>query len=458
MKKGLAEKETVNSSLKEDLRRKELENEKIKEYLGEKEKEINLLKIKLKEEKEQNISMKNLIAGKEEEKKILKTDLAELEEQNLKIKCALEETEQDIRLRRERIQEKEAENRSLKKQLNEKEKEIKVMNIGNIVGLSEVEILRNELSMLQKKRKSFHLDEISHSPKLISHFTGLPNVEIFNLLLSIFETREIKYYYKWKVLCLTKSQQLLITLMKMRRNLSHTDLALRFGVSNSTVSNVIITWIHALHEILVQDLLTKIPSRYKNRSSMPKAFRNYASCRVILDCTEVFAANPKLMSHSNVMYSSYKHRITLKGLIGIAPNGTVTFLSELYGGSTSDKTIVESSGIVDQLVVGDYTMADKGFVIGDILPDGVSLNIPPFLSGAQLTVPQVNSTLSIAQARIHVERAIERLKRYKILDFIPGHYVFFSSKIFQVCGALTNFMNPLIKEVSKNMMDSVERD
>ena len=92
-------------------------------------------------------------------------------------------------------------------------------------------------------------------------------------------------------------------------------------------------------------------------------------------------------------------------------------------------------------------MADKGFLIGD-LPRGVNLNIPPLKSTEQFTGAQVTSTFAIAQARIHVERAIQRVKTFEILDFFPAVYVPVASQIFQVCSALTNFKPALLKEIA----------
>ena len=56
-------------------------------------------------------------------------------------------------------------------------------------------------------------------------------------------------------------------------------------------------------------------------------------------------------------------------------------------------------------------MADKGFQIQDILPLGVSLNIPPFLGGnSQMSAEEVVRTQQIASLRIHIERAINKNK------------------------------------------------
>jgi len=286
----------------------------------------------------------------------------------------------------------------------------------------------------------------------INHYTGMPNFETFDLLYSIFEDEDLLYYSGWRVECISKKDQLLLSLMKLRRNYSNIDLAQRFQVSTASVSNVFLTWRHALHEFLVAGLLAKMPRRFKNKASMPKAFSSYESCRVVLDCTEVFAAVPRKMSDQNAMYSDYKRRITLKGLVGIAPNGTVTFVSKLFPGSLSDKEIARVSGVLGQLEPGDFILADKGFLIGDLLPSGVSLNIPPFRTTPPFTPSQVEDTLCIAQSRIHVERAIRCGKTFRILDFIPRQYVAYASLIFQLCFVLTNFKTPLIAEVKECML------
>lgn len=36
-------------------------------------------------------------------------------------------------------------------------------------------------------------------------------------------------------------------------------------------------------------------------------------------------------------------------------------------------------GLLDKLQTGDLILADKGFLMNDILPDGVTVYIPPFL-------------------------------------------------------------------------------
>jgi len=78
-------------------------------------------------------------------------------------------------------------------------------------------------------------------------------------------------------------------------------------------------------------------------------------------------------------------------------------------------------------------MADKGFNIEDLIPDGVTINIRPFKDAPEFTVVQVDLCFGIATARIHVERAIASIKNFQILNFIFHNDVLsYASEIFQV--------------------------
>lgn len=154
------------------------------------------------------------------------------------------------------------------------------------------------------------------------------------------------------------------------------------------------------------------------------------------------------MIQQKSVYSPYKHHVTFKPLIGTAPNGVVTYASRFYPGSTSDKKIVEHCGITSQLHIGDCVLADKGFLVRDVLPYGVYLNVPPFLTTPQFTREQVRRT---AKARIHVERAINRVKNFRMLRYIPSEMFYIASEVFQVCVALTNFQYPLVREIGMRL-------
>ena len=130
----------------------------------------------------------------------------------------------------------------------------------------------------------------------------------------------------------------------------------------------------------------------------------------------------------------------MKGLIGITPSGAVSFISELYGGI---RQLFIESGLLEILEEGDSVMADKGFTVADILSvRGISL--PPMKLADQFDETELVETRRIASLRIHVERAMKRIKEYKILRLIPNNMVAIASHLFYVCAFLSNFQCPLV--------------
>ena len=138
---------------------------------------------------------------------------------------------------------------------------------------------------------------------------------------------------------------------------------------------------------------------------------------------------------------------SFKTLIGVAPIAVVTHVSKLFPGSKSDKAIVENSGVLNHFKPGDLILADKGFLISDVVPVGVSVNIPPFLYNGKFNESEIKLTKTIARCRIHVERVNAHLKDFKILNFIPPYRQCYSDKILQLCAGLVNLQPSSIKEI-----------
>ena len=93
-------------------------------------------------------------------------------------------------------------------------------------------------------------------------------------------------------------------------------------------------------------------------------------------------------------------------------------------------------------------MADRGFNILNLLHSkGITLNIPPKLtdSSGQLSEDDQVKTRRIASVRIHVERAIGRIKAFKILESIPNTMHNVANQMFFVCAVLTNFQPTLVE-------------
>lgn len=109
------------------------------------------------------------------------------------------------------------------------------------------------------------------------------------------------------------------------------------------------------------------------------------------------------------------------------------------------KKIIEHSGIVKNFKAGNLILNSKRFILHNMVPKNVSINIPLLLDIPKFTIHEIEKTKSIARARIHMEGAIQRLKCCKILTFILKSLCEHLNYVFQLCAALTNFQNSLIK-------------
>ena len=67
---------------------------------------------------------------------------------------------------------------------------------------------------------------------------------------------------------------------------------------------------------------------------------------------EVFLERPSTVLACAQTRSRYKHQNTYKFLIGIAPQGSITYVSRAWGGHVSD--VHEHCGIVINFQHGDY--------------------------------------------------------------------------------------------------------
>ena len=108
-------------------------------------------------------------------------------------------------------------------------------------------------------------------------------------------------------------------------------------------------------------------------------------------------------------------------MIGITPQGSISFVSKAWGGRTSDKFPTENCGILKNILPGDLVLTDCGFIIQESLMfHQAQLAIPSFTRGKdQLDPVDVERTRGIANVRLHVERVIGLLRRrYCILSVI----------------------------------------
>ena len=225
-----------------------------------------------------------------------------------------------------------------------------------------------------------------------------------------------KYNTKSDKLCYR--DQFLLVLMRLRLGLLTHDLADRFQISMCICSNIVSTWVHFLSKCLGNAPIVGLPKEVI-MSNIPQCFKgHYRNTQCIIDCTEVVIAHPKSLDLQAANWSEYKKHSNFKVLVAVSPAaGYIMYLSDCYGGRITDRFICQNSDICNFLEYGDVVMADCGFQIKeDLLCHYCHLALPPgALAKSQMTATECKQTKEVANVRIHVERAINRLKTFRLL-------------------------------------------
>lgn len=335
--------------------------------------------------------------------------------------------------------------------------------------LEKEELQRNPTSFpdnsnnIEGRHTPFCVKEVENSQikDCFKYYTGFSPEQFLNIFNFLVQNKEeIPFRYTQSVKS-TRSipvqDQLLLTLMKLRLNFDNKHLAHLFLISAQDASLIFNNWINYMY--FQFGSVPIWPSRQVIIENMPQKFKiDFPDTMVILDGTEMKIERPSSLTSQSQFYSDYKSSTTLKGLVGVDPRGSVVFVSTLFSGSISDKEITAQSGLLDvlkqlldheMLRPGDGAMVDKGFNIREEIENlGLKLIIPPNApSDRQMPPADVALTKRIAIHRVHVERAICRIKNFRILSDKIDLSMFASiNQIWFVCSFLTNFMPFLIQD------------
>ena len=184
------------------------------------------------------------------------------------------------------------------------------------------------------------------------------------------------------------------------------DCADRFDISPTKSSFIFTTWIKLLRKLLKNLVAWLLQEAI--RDNLPEAFIKTGNnkCRVILDCAEVFK-----LKDQNHLIVKLQPILIINTIFGISSSSFITFKFMLWWPS---KFITKDSGFYDLLERDNVVMTDRGFQIQeDLLLHFCNVQVPPGeWTKSQITKREVQKTKEFANLRIHVERAINRIKNY----------------------------------------------
>jgi len=229
-----------------------------------------------------------------------------------------------------------------------------------------------------------------------------------------------------------------------------------FGIkSTTTVTSYFVTWLHALSITLMKQC--PFPNQEDTQAATPESWlRTFGNrrCRIIIDSTNIpipTAHDPDVQGST---YSKYYAGNVAKILLGITTSGVITFVSLPYPGRISDVDLAKILLDLELIDPGDDICADRGFTIHHLTYAlGIGMLMPPKMQrGVQFfSQEQAEETSKIANKRIHIERAMKRIKAFKYLTkVIPFDQFDILSHIVFVIAFLSNLQPPIIDSDTVN--------
>jgi len=265
-------------------------------------------------------------------------------------------------------------------------------------------------------------------PTVFRALTGLTLAEFDRLLGRLrphYETEEYQRHCRperkraigaGRVFVLDPRDQLLVTLVWLRRYPTHAVLGWLFGVSDSTTVRIVGRVLPLLERLGHATMRFPDPGKH-HRRSCDALLAELPELSVIIDSFEQRVQRPTERAEADRWYSGKKKMHTIKSQVAVdVHSGRFCDVSDSVRGPTADITLLKDSGLLDRLPEGVGAEGDLAYVgIADLHPAGLGAT-PRRKPRGQARPPQdIVYNRAFSRRRIIVEHQIERLRIYDCL-------------------------------------------
>ena len=262
----------------------------------------------------------------------------------------------------------------------------------------------------KERHPPLSVEELEFDQELLHYYTGLETYEKF---VAVFRSlgpavNYLLYFRTDTMNTILPINQFLLMIAKLRQSLDYLHLSRLSGVSLFSAQNIFVTCVNFCSRQWKELLDLWVPGNQVRYFAPTDFGEKFPTTRVLVDGTEIPINRPSKPEAQRASFSTYKNRNTVKVLVGSTPGGMFSYVSTAYGGSTSDRQIIERSEMLDKFDQFDSIMADKGFNVQDLFaPRDVHVNIPTFFSKKnRMTGEHVARDRKISSKRVHIERII----------------------------------------------------
>lgn len=281
-------------------------------------------------------------------------------------------------------------------------------------------------------------EHLHRHPSVFRALTGLTLAE-FALLLGRLEpdyqAQERQRHYRparqraigaGRAFVLDTRDQLLVTLVWLRRYPTHEVLAWLFGVSDSTTVRIVARLLPLLQQLGHDTMRFPDPGKH-HRRQFDDLLADLPELAVVIDSFEQKVQRPKPRSDADPWYSGKKKTHTIKSQVGVdVHSGRFCDISESVPGPTADITLLKQSGLLERLPEGVGAEGDLAYVgVKDAHPQrlGATPRRKPRgkdkhrARGQDKARPpeDIAYNTAFSRRRIIVEHSIGRLRTYACL-------------------------------------------
>ena len=210
------------------------------------------------------------------------------------------------------------------------------------------------------ERMTFTEETFNGNDLKVKYYTGLPNYETLNAL-ALYVKGFIPPTSVENGFSLTNFQQLVIFLMKLQSTTAE-EIKQRFMCSHGSVFVLFFKLLDIFFTGLGPSLVC-----WPEKDTNSDGNQTTIGFKILLEILEISINKPAFKRGLVETWSEDRQEHTLKCVLGITPQGTIIYVSQLYGGACSDDFIVQSCGVLEKFTYGDSVISSTPLVISRIL-------------------------------------------------------------------------------------------
>lgn len=238
---------------------------------------------------------------------------------------------------------------------------------------------------------------------------------------------------------LVEEEQIVLTLVYLRHNISFQLLGLIFQVSESTAHNIFTYWQTLFEEELPASLLEQIKKSQEEKERVLEMLTDY---ELIVDSAEQSIERPSDYEEQKKYYSGKQKKHTLKSQFIVLPKGE-DIIDTVVGkpGPMSDIKICRQT--LNKFKKNQTFSGDKAYI-------GETQITTPHKKPrkGKLTENQVEQNKALSSTRIFVEHLIRVVKVFKVVqERFRLHKNRYKSVLLTVCGLVRLRIGSLILEI-----------